>query len=560
MKEEPIGALGGRLNSVARSRQAYRGACRVESVGTLFLQLRFAWWVVALCAPLLPVVVQAQTTHECIVHDGVVVDGVFLLDADTAPAQRKFDVGSDLASDTRIAATIEEANGRWPDGWAMRTVYDDGGQPVNGVVLGIGWALRCFNPPVTATPPPPAPPPPPPSVRQSVEVALGTSGETLTLRTTEAGGWTLNGRAFTSGTDVTAKTNGSTYTLTLDGTTWSAAYKMPDAVSLALGTTGGSISVLRLEDGSYYANGSWIASGTVVTAENGNMYTVTISDGGAFTAEYVVPPALSVPLGTSGSSVDIVRNEDGSFSLAEGGEVITAETRMTAANGNVYAAVFSPDGIPVGVMQVLAQSSTLEGTDAATVTLTNLTPGQVMSPVIVIVHGKDAVPVFTPGERASSALAMLAEDNQASALIGAARSDPHVEQAEVLLGLGPNGMIGPGESASLGIAVRSGFDQITVVASLMSTNDAFVGASGIAVPESGVIDQFLPAWDAGSEANDEDCDHIPGPPCGNNVNGVREDVPIVAHGGVHGQGDLDPSTFDWNYPAARITVELAGSQ
>ena len=54
------------------------------------------------------------------------------------------------------------------------------------------------------------------------------------------------------------------------------------------------------------------------------MYTVTIGDDGMFRAEYVVPPALSIPLGTSGSAVDIVKNEDGRFSA--NGVVITAET------------------------------------------------------------------------------------------------------------------------------------------------------------------------------------------------------------------------------------------
>ena len=88
----------------------------------------------------------------------------------------------------------------------------------------------------------PAAPAPPPFVPQAVEVALGTSGKTLTLMTTD----------------------GSTFTLTLDDTTWSAARKMPEALWLALGTTGGMISIERLEDGSYQSNGGAIANGTVV--------------------------------------------------------------------------------------------------------------------------------------------------------------------------------------------------------------------------------------------------------------------------------------------------------
>ena len=81
------------------------------------------------------------------------------------------------------------------------------------------------------------------------------------------------------------------------------------------------------------------------------MYTVMINDDGMFTAEYVQPPALSIPLGTSGSSVEVRRNEDLTFSAMIDGEwmVITADTTVTAATGNVYAARLSPEGVPIGV-------------------------------------------------------------------------------------------------------------------------------------------------------------------------------------------------------------------
>ena len=240
------------------------------------------------------------------------------------------------------------------------------------MLLAFGLAA-CGGSEPTATVPPPAPPPaPPPFVPQAVEVALGTSGETLTLMTTDAGGYTLNGEAFATGTEVMAEANGSTYTLTLEGATWSAAYKMPEAMSLALGTTGGSIAIERLEDGSFQANGSALAAGTIVTAANGNMYTVLIADDGRFSAEYVVPPALSIPLGSSGSAVDVTKNEDGTFSAMVNGErrVITAETTVTAADGNLYRAILAPDGSPVGVMHIPAMQEVMLGELGGTITLT----------------------------------------------------------------------------------------------------------------------------------------------------------------------------------------------
>ena len=102
------------------------------------------------------------------------------------------------------------------------------------------------------------------------------------------------------------------------------------------------------------------------------MYTVMISEDGMFSAEYVQPPALGIPLGISGSSVQVRRNEDLTFSAMIDGEwmMITAETMVTAANGNVYAALLSPEGVPIGVMHVAAMQDVMLGEHGGTIKLT----------------------------------------------------------------------------------------------------------------------------------------------------------------------------------------------
>ena len=103
------------------------------------------------------------------------------------------------------------------------------------------------------------------------------------------------------------------------------------------------------------------------------MYTVTLGDDGAFGAEYVRPDAASIALGASGSSVDVRRNEDGSYSYLDGGQwlVITADSRMSAANGNVYGPLLAPDGrTPVGVMHVAAMQDVALGALGGTLQLT----------------------------------------------------------------------------------------------------------------------------------------------------------------------------------------------
>jgi hypothetical protein len=63
-------------------------------------------------------------------------------------------------------------------------------------------------------------------------------------------------------------------------------------------------------------------------------------------------------------------------------------------------------------------------------------------------------------------------------------------------------------------------------------------------------------YDAGSEANSEFCEFIPGPPCENP--GVRDTANaegyVHIHAGIHGIGDLDASMFDWHNPVAEITI------
>ncbi len=103
------------------------------------------------------------------------------------------------------------------------------------------------------------------------------------------------------------------------------------------------------------------------SAGNGNRYAVT------FGAEYVRPAAQSIPLGASGTSIEVRMNEDGSYSYLDGGQwlVITADARMSAANGNVYGPLLAPDGrTPVGVMHVAAMQDVALGALGGTLQLT----------------------------------------------------------------------------------------------------------------------------------------------------------------------------------------------
>ena len=67
----------------------------------------------------------------------------------------------------------------------------------------------------------------------------------------------------------------------------------------------------------------------------------------------------------------------------------------------------------------------------------------------------------------------------------------------------------------------------------------------------------MPAYDAGTEVNDEKCENIPGPPCDDKgANGVEEGGVVHIHNGIHGIGGdgVEPAEHDWRNPVAKITV------
>ncbi len=198
------------------------------------------------------------------------------------------------------------------------------------------------------------------------------------------------------------------------------------------------------------------------------------------------------------------------------------------------------------------------------VTVTNLTRGQIISPVVVASHRARFEPLFVPGERASAELAAVAEDADLDPLIAALTGDSDVLDVQVLFGpAGPMTPIMPGKSASIVIDVDKKFRFLSMAGMLVTTNDAFFALRGARIPSKGSRTFRSPAYDAGSEANTEDCAHIPGPPCGNG--GVRvldgAEGYVHIHAGIHGIADpdplgyLDPAAHDWRNPVAEITIK-----
>ena len=187
---------------------------------------------------------------------------------------------------------------------------------------------------------PPAPPAPPPFQPQSVVVQLGTKGGATTLISTQAGGWTRNGQPFTSGSTITGE-NAQSYTLTLVNGAWTAEFVSPDPVPLALGSSGDAVSLQLQEDGTFKLGDETLTSGTVVKANNDNQYKLLLGSDGNWTAEFEPPDPQPVTLGTSGQMLQIDQLEDGSFTLND--QPLATGAVETALNGNKYTLTLGAD-------------------------------------------------------------------------------------------------------------------------------------------------------------------------------------------------------------------------
>lgn len=191
------------------------------------------------------------------------------------------------------------------------------------------------------------------------------------------------------------------------------------------------------------------------------------------------------------------------------------------------------------------------------VTVTNLTRGQQFTPILVASHRK-GVSLFEAGDPASPELQAVAEEGETGPLAALLGSDPGVLDVQV-----GGGLLDPGASKTVIVETRDGFDRVSTVAMLIPTNDGFFAINAVRVPEGDrELVLYSPAYDSGSEVNDELCSSIPGPSfveCGGPGGGAAvsggEEGYVHINAGIHGVGDLDPSRRDWRNPVARITIE-----
>ncbi len=187
------------------------------------------------------------------------------------------------------------------------------------------------------------------------------------------------------------------------------------------------------------------------------------------------------------------------------------------------------------------------------VTITNITKGEIFTPIMVATHRK-GIKLFATGAAAGPELEMLAESGDSGPLSSKLLDEGALDVATTGMDVLP-----PGQSVTLHVRTNNRNNHVSVAAMLVPSNDAFFAVNGIRGPRMHrTVSTHSPAYDAGTEINDELCISIPGPPflcAGEGYNDEGGEGYVYIHPGIQGNGDLVPADRDWNNPVAIITIK-----
>lgn len=197
------------------------------------------------------------------------------------------------------------------------------------------------------------------------------------------------------------------------------------------------------------------------------------------------------------------------------------------------------------------------------VSITNVTKGQTFTPQLVATH-KKSLSLFTLGQPASMPLELLAEGGDTEPLSDHIQNSPD-QMGEVLT---VDGLLHPGQTTTFEIRGHHKHHFLSFAAMLLPTNDTFVALSTMKLPKKNSVSYSAAAYDAGTEKNDQNCAHIPGPHCGgagephSEASDMDEGYVYIGNG-FHDLGNEDeegnvilgPLLYDWNNAVAVVTIK-----
>lgn len=228
-------------------------------------------------------------------------------------------------------------------------------------------------------------------------------------------------------------------------------------------------------------------------------------------------------------------------------------------------------GLALGGVGVFAQEDDTQAGRAYRATVANLTPGQPFTPPAVAAH-QPSVEVFSVGNPANTPTQEIAENGNLTPLVELIEATEPISGAAV----GSSPLVPQSDPGDTGLpyAVELEFEadasatQLTFISMLVATNDGIVGLDTVDLPdelnESNTY--YANGYDVGTEQNTELFEDIVPPAktliLGGEPEGTTESDPEIAedgvispHPGIEGVGNLPPSVYDWDEPAALVQVE-----
>ena len=207
------------------------------------------------------------------------------------------------------------------------------------------------------------------------------------------------------------------------------------------------------------------------------------------------------------------------------------------------------------------------------VRIINLTNGIWYTPFLVAAH-PTGTSLFTTGQPASASLQAMAEGGDISGLV------MDLQAIGATIAENPaGGLLPPAMSANVDLDTDGTSNVLlSIVAMLLPTNDAFAGLNSINIPtEPGTYTFDVPAYDSGTEANDElitgggapGVAGIPADPGGLTGTGGTGAAAADSNTNVHihrntlgdtdavaGTSDLDSRVHRWLNPVVRVVVTV----
>ena len=203
------------------------------------------------------------------------------------------------------------------------------------------------------------------------------------------------------------------------------------------------------------------------------------------------------------------------------------------------------------------------------VTITNLTPGQPLTPPLLVTHSKDAG-FFTPGEIASNELQQLVENGNAKPLAEMLKGKSGI--LDIVQGTTPivpandPGDTGLSYVETFTISADSNMKYLSFASMLVCTNDGFAGIDSIKLPYYTQKTVYAKAFDARTEMNTEDFKDLV-PPCqgaigisssdegtGTSNTSIAEDGVVIPHLGIMGGDDLLKDIHSWGNSVVKIDI------